>query len=124
MHTNTFITFNIASTKASPLDLADEIPRSVVSFYADLAGLPLVPVGEDPQQEVRSRGRIVRALDDERRTPPRVEALADLGLGLGEVEALLVPLQHGVAADDALFVAAFIGTPAVDSRWQTAGEPE
>src|SRR5205814_1675653 len=71
---------------------------------------------EDPQQEVRPRGRIVRALDDERRTPARIEALADPRLGLGEVEALLVPLQHGVAADAALFVAAFIGTPATDSR--------
>src|SRR5438046_2264423 len=42
--------------------------------------------------------------------------LADRGLGLGEVEALFVPLQHGVAADDALFVASFIGTPAMDGR--------
>src|SRR2546423_4330942 len=68
---------------------------------------------EDPQQEVRPRCGIVRALDHQRGAPARVEAFPDVWLRLREVEALFVPLQHGVATYDALLVAAFIRTPAV-----------
>src|SRR5713226_7959665 len=74
-------------------DLADELPRRVVPFDADLARFAFVAVREDPQQEVGPGGGIVRTLDDEGRTPARVEAFPDLRLLLGEVETLLVPLQ-------------------------------
>src|SRR5438874_7390183 len=127
MRTSMSITWNIAGTwadqrarkpsssgRAVVSDLAHELPRRVVPFDADLRGLASVAMRKDPQQEVRPRCGIVGALDHDGRTPPRVEALADLRLLRGQVEPLLVPLQHGVAADDAFLVAAFVGTPAVD----------
>src|SRR2546430_12296993 len=80
---------------------------------AELARLAPVPMRKDPQQKVRAGGRVVRALHDERRSPARIEALADVRLCLRELEALFVPLQNGVAADDALLVPAFVRTPAV-----------
>src|SRR5213082_2948984 len=82
-----------------------------MAVEAELPGLARVPVRKDPQQQICPRRRIVRALDDERWSPARVEALADVGLRLREVEALLVPLKHGVAPN-----AALVGTPAVFGR--------
>src|SRR2546428_390284 len=41
----------------------------------------------------------------------RIERFADVGLPLCEVEALLVPLQHRVAAHHALFVATLVRAP-------------
>src|SRR5439155_16095871 len=81
----------VPRSRASGSDFASKLPWHVVPLGAELARLALVPMREDPQQEVRPRRRIVRALDHERWTPARVELLADLGLLLREVEALFVP---------------------------------
>src|SRR5579859_1217140 len=70
-------------------------------------------MGEDAQQEIRPRRRVVRALDDQRRPPLRREAVAHARLRHAGLEALLVPLQHGVAAHQALLLAALVRTPHV-----------
>ena len=73
----------------------------------------MVAVGEDPQEQVGAGQRVLRARDDERGSPARVEIRADLRLRQPRVEAGVVPLEDGVAAEDALLLRLEVGTPLV-----------
>ena len=47
------------------------------------------------------------------KVPRRIERPCDIGFALRQIEPFLVPLEHGVPADDALFVAALVRPPAM-----------
>src|SRR5438034_3039448 len=99
--------------RARGSDLSRELLRGVLALDPRFAGLALVPVREDAEQQVGPGERILGALDDDRRSPRRIELVTDRGLALSDVESVLVPLQHGVAAHDALLVASLVGPPAM-----------
>src|SRR2546422_7216164 len=107
---STCTTWSTVGTRADS-DFSGELPRHVLTFKAHLARLPLVPVREDTEQQIRPGGGIVGSLDDERRSPRRIERFTAVGLPLCEVEALFVPLQHRVAAHHALLVATLVWAP-------------
>jgi len=79
----------------------------------------MVAMREDPQQQIGTGLGILRALQHEGGTPARIERLADRGLARGEIEALPVPLQHGVAANDPLLLGRVIRPPLVGTGMLT-----
>src|SRR5206468_9461413 len=94
-------------------DLSRELLGDVLALDTRFAGLALIAVREDAEQQVGAGDRVLGALDHERGSPGRIELLTDAGLALSDVESVLVPLQHGVAAHDTLLVAALVGPPAM-----------